>query len=1042
MVKRFVSFFTALIFLITLFPIAFTKNAYAYTNNSYFNNLKVGLVSMSSTIVTVNLNGSYTLNGQVYPSGSVLNLGVNGTSLTLNGEIQSQVTLTPNDSSNLLTITSGSVSNKYFGSFLIKIMNGKVLPINIIDIETYLKGVVGCEMSDYFPLEALKAQSVAARNYALSRLGWEAAKGYDFDDTTGYQVYNGYNPIYTNVINAVNQTKGQVLLYNEALVETLYSAWHGGVSENSENVWGNYVPYLRSVADSYESNSWPNGNRVLTNATIQSTLVTKLYLAATDTFIKLDLNSITKFPSGRISNINIIYKNAAGTILTKSVTKDNTRTFLALPSNLYTVTYDAVSAAYTFTGKGNGHGLGMSQIGAKNRASAGQTYDQILKFYYQNVYLQNLIVKATLNNLTQSSNVLSNGKNISFNVTAGAGNGYGYLYKYVINNGTNVVYTKDYSASSALDFVPSAAGDYTVTAYVKDLYSISDYDDNKTSSFTVYNSPVLNSFTINKTDTLVGQGVSSNLNIGGGSGSYLYKYEVSKDGTIITTRDFLSDKQFNFIPSVVGNYTMTAYVKDSISTNDYDLKQSQNFTTHNPLAFVSFNKDEANVFTGDTVNFTATVSGGSNKGLTYKYVVIKDGQTIQTRDFTESNNYNYVPNNPGNYEVDVYAVDAISDNSYDVMNKMNFVVYDYAQLSSFTADKTQLIKNNSINFTANGANGTGSYLYKFVITISGVEVAAQDYSTLNKFSFTPTSEGNYNVSVYVKDILSLKAYDDTKVLTIPVYTQPAMTFTSSQSAGLIGNSVNYSISEVGGSGEAQYRFVVMKDSTQITDSGYLNSNTFAFTPSIAGNYVVFGYIKDSLSENTQEVQSSLNLAAYNPQLSGVTANGYFYEGKPLSFIASSVGISPTAFNYRYEVYSNGTLEASSNFSASNAFTYTPAGSGTYTVKVYGKDGLSTNAYDSMKQFSITVISKPLYLSILPLYFGMTNNDVISLQIALIKLGYALSTSTGYFGTLTKNSVVSFQNSKILVGDGIVGSMTYGALNDALIQKAGIKNLTF
>lgn len=850
--KRHVASFTIFIFFVTMFPIAFAQKAFAYQNSGYFNNVKVGLLSMSSTTVTATLNGDYTLNGQVYPSGSVLNIGTNGTSITLNGIVQSEITLTPNNSSNLLTLTSGSVSNKYLGSFLIKFYNGKILPINMIDIESYLKGVVGYEMDDSCPIEALKAQAVAARNYAISRIGYGAANGYDFDDTPAYQTYKGYNATLTNVINAVDQTKGQVLLYNDKLVETLYSAWHGGVSENSENVWGNYVPYLRSVQDSFENLSWPNGNVVLTNAQIQATLVSKKYLASTDTLVNLDLNSITKFASGRVSNINIIYKDATGATQTKSVINDYTRTFLSLPSNLYTVTYDAVNGAYTFSGKGNGHGLGMSQIGAKNRAAAGQTYDQILKFYYQNVYLQNLILSTILNNFTQSTNSLLIGNTISFNATATSGSG-AYLYKYVVMNGANVVFTRDYSTTSSLDYVPSTQGSYTVQAYVKDQNSTFDYDDTKTSSFTVYGNPLINSLTTNKSQYLIGQTVTLNTTATSGSGSYLYKYVISLDGTTLSTVDY-----------------------------------------------------------------------SSNANLLY----------------------------------------------------------------------------------------------------------------------TVNSAGTYNITVYMKDALSSKDYDDMKAVNIQVYNQPTMTYTSTQNSIFIGNTVNYTISEVNGSGNAKYRFVVMNGSSTVADTGYLSSNNFSFKPTTAGTYQVIGYLKDSVSEKTYDVKNTLNLNVYNPQIKTVNASGYFYVGTAVGFYASSTGASPSGLSYRYDVYNNGSLVASNTFSTSSNFSFTPAIAGTYTVKVYGKDGLSTKAYDSMKQFNITVNSKPLYIATLPLSAGMTSNDVASLQNALIKLGYNLSSATGYFGSQTTSAVISFQKNAGIPASGSVGTWTYSALNDALITKSGIKNLSF
>ncbi|ADK15607.1 MULTISPECIES: SpoIID/LytB domain-containing protein [Clostridium] len=852
MFKRYFLSFTTFTFFIAMLLIAFTQKAYAYQNSGYFNNVKVGLLSMSSTTIAVKLNGDYTLNGQVYSSGSILNLGISGTSITLNGVVQSQITLTPNNSSNLVTLTSGSVSNKYLGSFSIKFYNGKVLPINMIDIESYLKGVVGYELDNSCPIEALKAQAVAARNYAISRIGYAAANGYDFDDTPAYQTYKGYDANLTNVISAVDQTKGQVLLYNDKLVETLYSAWHGGVSEDSENVWGNYVPYLRSVQDPFEKLPWPNGNIVLTNSQIQAILVNRKYIASTDTFVSLDLSSITKFTSGRVSNINIIYKDAAGSVQTKSVTNDCTRTFLGLPSNLYTVTYDAVSGAYTFSGMGNGHGLGMSQIGAKNRASAGQTYDQILKFYYQNVYLQNLITSAILNNFTQSTNSLLIGNTISFNAAATSGSGT-YLYKYVVTNGTNVVYTKDYNNISSLDYVPSTQGNYTAQVYMKDQNSTADYDDTKTSSFIVYGNPVINNLTTNKPQYLTGQTVNINTTAASGSGGYLYKYVISLGGTTLTTVDY-----------------------------------------------------------------------SKNASLTYKV----------------------------------------------------------------------------------------------------------------------NSAGDYNITVYMKDSLSTKDYDGMKTIAVKVYDQPTMTYTSTQNFIFIGGTVNYTISEVNGSGSAQYRFVVMNGSSIAADSGYLSSNTFSFKPAAAGSYQVIGYLKDSLSEKAFDVQGTLNLNVYNPQIKNVNVSGYFYVGTILSFYANSTGTSPSGMSYRYEVYNNGKIVASSNFSTSSTFSFTPAVSGTYTVKVYGKDGLSTKSYDSIKQFNITVNSKPLYISTLPLSLGMTSSDVAALQNALIKLGYNVSGATGYFGTQTKSAVIAFQTDAGIPASGTVGTWTYSALNDALITKSGIKNLSF
>lgn len=380
-------FFIIFVFVLTFLNPAFSSKVLAYSNAALTEDLKVGLVSMSNSNITAVLNGNYTLNGTAVPNGSSLSIKLINGMVNINGANYSTVKLDSLSQNNYITLSSGTSIRKYKGSFTFKASTDKILPINIIDMDNYLKGVVGYEMSDYFPIEALKAQAVAARNFALSNIGAESQKGYDFDDTTLYQVYNGYDETLKNTIRAVNETSGIVLIYDDKLVETLYSASHGGYTEDAINVWGNAAPYLKSKQDNFDNESWPKGNITFTNGQIETILKTKGYISATDTFLNLDLSSITKYVSGRVSNINIVYSDISGTKKIKSITKDKTRTFLGLPSNMYNVTYDSASGVYTFSGKGYGHGLGMSQIGAKNRAAAGQSFEEILKFYYDGSYI-------------------------------------------------------------------------------------------------------------------------------------------------------------------------------------------------------------------------------------------------------------------------------------------------------------------------------------------------------------------------------------------------------------------------------------------------------------------------------------------------------------------------------------------------------------------------------------------------------------------------------------------------------------------------------
>lgn len=467
--KKTISITTTFILLFTLIFSAIPKKAWAYENPSYYRDLKVQLKSMSSASMTLTLNGNYKINGNILSSGTVLSIVSGASDLLVDGISYGEVELVPENHFNTIRLHNGTRALSYLGTITLKPEASKIMAYNTIDMESYLKGVVPFEMSDYYPAEALKAQAIAARNFALKKMGTRAAAGYDFDDTILFQVYGGYNPNYINAFRAVEATCGMVLLYNSSLVEALYSSSNGGYTEAAENVWGNHSDYLISRPDPYENELWPNGDILLSNQQIETALKSKGYLSDTDTFAKIDIASITKFESGRVSSLPVIYKNAAGDEAVRYFTKDSARTFLALPSSLYSISYDEAAGIYTFSGNGYGHGLGMSQIGAKYRAQAGQSFEEILKFYYAGTHLEIMPPRETNNDtgtggtdgtqvdsntstpevklLASPNSKYSNGDTIS--LTAASLNYKGNVeYRVIIYNGTSKVSTQLYNTPS------------------------------------------------------------------------------------------------------------------------------------------------------------------------------------------------------------------------------------------------------------------------------------------------------------------------------------------------------------------------------------------------------------------------------------------------------------------------------------------------------------------------------------------------------------------------------------------------------------------
>ena len=267
----------------------------------------------------------------------------------------------------------------YRGRVLVVPVDGKVTAINWIDLETYLYGVVGGEMPASWPQEALKAQAVAARSYALYRRDRTQGDLFDVGSTTAHQVYHGLAAETPSVQAAVNATQGQVLTYGGRVIEAVFHSSSGGHTENSEDIWQQPTPYLRGVADFDQDApvfSW-------------SETFSSQQFAQRITGIG-QLQSVTTeraTPQGRIMSIRL-----QGTQGTRTLTGTEFRQTLGLRSSLVSVTISG--STIRIDGRGYGHGLGMSQWGARSMALRGQPYYQILAYYYQGTALANLQLAA------------------------------------------------------------------------------------------------------------------------------------------------------------------------------------------------------------------------------------------------------------------------------------------------------------------------------------------------------------------------------------------------------------------------------------------------------------------------------------------------------------------------------------------------------------------------------------------------------------------------------------------------------------------------
>ena len=256
--------------------------------------------------------------------------------------------------------------------------------IQKIPLEEYIVGVLAGEMPITFKEEALKAQAVAARTYVLKKMSYNIKNEYDVVDTVMDQVYldndklkESWKDKYLDNINylrkIVLETNSEYMTYNDDIIEAFYFSTSSGYTENSEDVFINSVPYLRSV-----ESSWDNISPVY-----EETKYFTLY----DFFSKLNIKYSTEL------NIEYIDKTNTGRIKKLRInnvlkTGKEITTALSLRSTHFTI--EKINNIVKIDTKGYGHGVGMSQYGAEAMARQGYTYQDILKYYYQGIEIKNM----------------------------------------------------------------------------------------------------------------------------------------------------------------------------------------------------------------------------------------------------------------------------------------------------------------------------------------------------------------------------------------------------------------------------------------------------------------------------------------------------------------------------------------------------------------------------------------------------------------------------------------------------------------------------
>lgn len=348
-------------------------------------------------------------------------------SFVLNGYRYSRSEIEITSGKNIIQVSEGTEQkNRYLYGGNLKIQPnayGDFTLVNRVPLETYLRGVVPHEIGAGSPYNSIEAQTILARTYALRNLRRFKADNYELCATVHCQVYRGLTGTAESTDRAIAATRGQVLTYNNELVDALYSANSGGVTAKFTDIWdGEERPYLQGKIDSpnpvWDLTQQPLSNeqnirRFLSLKTGFNGSEANLFRWDTSRSLELviaDFNRYlerTKHPFGPVSRIDkmeVTERSPSGHILTLSVQTDKgvvelhkTEARSAFEPPRSTLFYidpilDAAKTlqGYRFVGGGFGHGAGMSQYGSYNLARLGWPAAKILEFYFPGTTLEPL----------------------------------------------------------------------------------------------------------------------------------------------------------------------------------------------------------------------------------------------------------------------------------------------------------------------------------------------------------------------------------------------------------------------------------------------------------------------------------------------------------------------------------------------------------------------------------------------------------------------------------------------------------------------------
>lgn len=440
------------------------------------------------------------------------------------------------------------------------------------------------------------------------------------------------------------------------------------------------------------------------------------------------------------------------------------------------------------------------------------------------------------------------------------------LYKFLkVNKEGKVTCIQDYSSKSIVTFKERESGEYKLLCLVRDMFSSRSFDDRAIILYEVkpYSEIKIRGFS---GDLSSPQASGSIINLSSaveGGRELLYRYVI--EGPVSEDSGYIRGSECVWEPRDEGIYKITLKVKDISFDGDYEDVTSIQYEIYNKsdkpvrITDVKCDKGRKSIL-GEPVNIKVKVEGGIK--TLYKFTIYKNGIEKDKIDYGVNNWINFIPDEAGEYEIDIKVKDEFSIKSYDSSTSIFIEAKDYISANIdyiLINSKESYLVGDIINIEAIVKN-TKEVLTKFVTKINGHEVENTEFIEEKAIRIKPKCPGKYTFIIYAKNKKSIEEYDCKKEISVYVHEVIQVNSTKvimSDNDIKIGKEVTFEAQSRGGK-EVCYEFYIMINGEWVLSQGYSRKNYYTFVPFKKGKYRVLvlskSYHRDIPYEDYESIE--------------------------------------------------------------------------------------------------------------------------------------------------------------------------------------------